>query len=178
MGQQFSLARKGSDVVEMANALIRDGHTIDEIRDKLAELGTDVSRSAVGRYVKSAKKSMQQYMEAQAIAGQWMSKLKDDPESDVGRLCAEMLRMVSLNAIGAMTDSDSPADAQQIMHLSTALKNLDAASKLKLEIEVKLRDMRTRAAAADKKVAALSKEGKVMPEQAALIRAAIKEIIG
>ena len=56
MGRKSTVAALPKELVEACNGLIRDGHTIDQILTALQVLGADVSRSAVGRYVKQASR--------------------------------------------------------------------------------------------------------------------------
>ncbi|CAG0909845.1 unnamed protein product, partial [Darwinula stevensoni] len=68
MGRKSTVAVLPEEVVTQINRLIRDGCTIDEILRALAPLGAEVSRSAMGRYVKSARESMEKYRQAQEVA--------------------------------------------------------------------------------------------------------------
>jgi hypothetical protein len=86
MGRRSTVSRFPEPIVTQVNQLIRDGHTIDEIVATLQGMGADVSRSAMGRYVKSARESMEKYRQAQEVAKVWVDKLETEPSGDVARL--------------------------------------------------------------------------------------------
>jgi hypothetical protein len=127
------------------DAAIRDGRaTIDQILALIRELGGDASRSAVGRYKRSAEQQMARYREAQEVAKVWIGKLQTDPEGDVGRLLAEMLRTTAFQTLGDI-DAASPQD---LMFLGKALKDLASAEKLTAERILKVRQEAAKDAAA------------------------------
>ncbi len=109
---------------------IRDGRaTIDQIVALIHDMGGEASRSAVGRYKRNAEEQLKRYREAQEVAKVWIGKLQTDPEGDVGRLLAEMLRTTAFQTLGDI-DEASPQD---IMFLGKALKDLASADKLTAE---------------------------------------------
>ena len=107
-------------------AIRDDRATINDIVAIIRELGGDASRSAVGRYKQKAESQMQRYREAQEVAKVWIGKLQTDPEGDVGRLLAEMLRTTAFQTIGDIDE----ATPQDIMFLGKALKDLASADTL------------------------------------------------
>lgn len=133
---------------EQVDRLVRAGRTIDEITEHLARLAGEEapSRSAVGRYVRSAREQMRRYREAQEIAKVWVGRLEEDPEGDVGRLLSEMLRTVAWQTIGSMGETDAVAP-NEIMLLARAIKDLAAADKVAMERELKIRQEVARQAA-------------------------------
>ena len=140
MGQKSSITRLDQRVRAEVDRLIReDAYTIDEILEYLHGLGGRASRSALGRYVRNARAQMDRYREAQEIAKVWVKKIDDDPEGDVGRLVAEMLRIVAFQMSGDLGEAKGakPAD---VMLLARAIKDLAAADKASTEREFKIRD--------------------------------------
>lgn len=133
---------------EQVDRLVRAGRTIDEITEHLARLAGEEapSRSAVGRYVRSAREQMRRYREAQEVAKVWVGRLEEDPEGDVGRLLSEMLRTVAWQTIGSMGETDAVAP-NEIMLLARAIKDLAAADKVAMERELKIRQEVARQAA-------------------------------
>lgn len=111
---------------EVDAAIREDRATIDEIATLIHSLGGAASRSAVGRYKRNAEAQMARYREAQEVAKVWVGKLQTDPEGDVGRLLAEMLRTTAFTTLGDL-DEGSPQD---VMFLAKALKDLAATDKL------------------------------------------------
>lgn len=154
MGRRSTVATLPRELVEACNGLIREGHTIDAILAALQGLGAEVSRSAVGRYVKSARQALDKYRQAQEVAKVWVDKVEAEPNGDVGRLLPEMLRAVAYQTLATMGESDEPVDAKDVMLLSKALKDIAGATKTGLDTERQLRAMR-----ADVKAAAADVEG-------------------
>lgn len=127
MARKSSIKQLDPRIKAAVDAAIReDRATIDDIVAIIRELGGDASRSAVGRYKQKAEEQMVRYREAQEVAKVWIGKLQTDPEGDVGRLLAEMLRTTAFSTLGDI-DAASPQD---IMFLGKALKDLASADKL------------------------------------------------
>lgn len=138
MGRRSSIERLPPELAELCHRLIREGRTIHEITDKLNELDADVSSSAVGRYVKSAREQMTRYREAQAVAGQWVAQLGENPSGDVGALLAEMLKTVAFQTMATMAPDEGNPDAKptkpmDIMLLAKAIRDLESTAKQNLE---------------------------------------------
>jgi hypothetical protein len=130
MARKSSIKELDPRIREAVDQAIREGRaTIDDIVALIAQLGGEVSRSAVGRYKQRAENQMQKYREAQEVAKVWIGKLQADPEGDIGRLLAEMLRTVAFQSIGDM-EAASPMD---MMLLAKALKDMAGADKLTAE---------------------------------------------
>lgn len=127
MSRKSSIKRLDPRIKAAVDEAIRDDKaTIDEIVALIRGLGGDVSRSAVGRYKANAEEQLKRYREAQEVAKVWIGKLQTDPEGDVGRLLAEMLRTTAFQTLG---DIDA-ATPQDIMFLGKALKDLASADSL------------------------------------------------
>lgn len=137
MGRRSSIEQLPAELADLCHRLIREGRTIEDITDKLNELDADVSRSAVGRYVKSARDQMRQYQDAQAVAGQWVTQLGENPTGDVGALLAEMLKTVAFQSLATMApDAEGkgkPTKPMDIMLLAKAIRDLEATSKANIE---------------------------------------------
>ncbi len=145
MAARSSIARLPKDLADLCHRLIREGRTIHEITDKLNELDADVSKSAVGRYVKSAREQMERYREAQVVAGQWVAQLGENPSGDVGALLAEMLKTVAFQSLASMGDAQGedaagakPPKPMDIMLLAKAIRDLEATSKANIERREKI----------------------------------------
>jgi len=142
MARKSTVAALPKELVDVCNGLIRDGHTIEDILDALRALGAQVSRSAVGRYVKSARESLDKYRQAQEVAKVWVDKLEAEPQGDVGRLLPEMLRVAAFQTLASMGESDQPAKAMDVMLLAKAIKDIAGTAKTVIEVEKQLRAMR------------------------------------
>lgn len=139
MANKSSISKLPKKIREAVDLAVReDRATIDEIVALINDMGADVSRSAVGRYVKSANEKMEQYRKAQAVAKTWIGKLEEDPEGDVGRLLSEMLRTVAFQTISSMDGSEEKI-AMDIMLLAKAIKDLSGADKVTMERALRIR---------------------------------------
>ena len=174
-GPRFRIETLDKRIVDTANQLIKDGHTIDEIVLKLQELGADVSRSAVGRYVKNANASMETYKKAQAVAKVWADKMENDPDGDLSQLLIQLLSTVAFQTVSTMGDAEKPAKAMDVMLLSQAIKNLSSTSKTKLDIAVIRKRIQAEAQATAKEFESQARKSD-MPE--AVIQNTMARILG
>lgn len=127
MARKSTIARMDPRIREAVDAAIREGRaTIADIVGIIKAMGGEASSSSVGRYKQRAEEQMKKFREAQEIAKVWIGKLQADPEGDVGRLLAEMLRTTAFQTIGDMEE----ADPQSLMFLAKALKDLASTDKL------------------------------------------------
>ena len=125
-----SITQLDPDIQAEVSRLVREGWTIDGIRDALAQLGADVSRSAVGRHVKDARESMAAYSRAQQMSKVWMERLDAEPNGDVGRLLTGMLQAVAFKSIDEMAETKAEEiDPKSVGVLAKALKDLSTTSK-------------------------------------------------
>ena len=175
MARKSTVAQLPPQLVEACNGLIRDGRTIDDILGALRTLGAEVSRSAVGRYVKGARESMEKYREAQDMAKVWVAKLEAEPNGDVARLLPEMLRVVAYQSLASMGNSEKPAKAMDVMLLAKAIRDVAGTTKTQLEVEKQLRAMRAELKAAAKDVETTAREAGLSADTVGAIK---KRILG
>ncbi|WP_051617137.1 DUF3486 family protein [Desulfonatronovibrio hydrogenovorans] len=176
MPRKSTVQQISPEAREELDKMVRDGRaTIDQIRDRLLELeGEEApSRSAIGRYVKSAQEQMEKYRQAQEIARTWVGKLEEEPDGDVGRLLSEMLRTVAFSTMGQMGENEKEADPKDISYLARTIKDLASADKISADRELRIRQ-ETASRAADKAVK-VAKKGGLSSEAVQEIR---KEILG
>lgn len=123
---------------------LRGGKTIDEIVAHLQAMGAAVSRSGVGRWKKSAEKSMKALQRATALGEGWAKSLKDDPEGKVGRLLVELGKTAALDALldrqddGEGGEEVQPLDVKSLFFLSSAIKNFESASNMNVKRELEI----------------------------------------
>jgi hypothetical protein len=176
MGQKSTVKKLDPRIREAVDKLVRDGRaTIDQIVDKLeGMLGEEApSRSAVGRYVKSAREQMKRYREAQELAKVWVGKLEEDPHGDVGRLLSEMLRTVAFQQLASAGDEGAQIDTKDIMFLAGAIKDLANADKVSLDRELRIRTEVAKKAA--EKAAEVAKRGGLSKDMVDNLR---RELLG
>nr|WP_315206402.1 phage protein Gp27 family protein [uncultured Albidiferax sp.] len=142
MGRKSTVAVLDEAIVAQVGLLIRKGRTIDEILVALEELGADVSRSAVGRFVKSERESMRQYAKAQGVARVWVEQFGAEPDGDVARLLPQMLEAVAHRTLEDMSESEEIKSPEEVRVMARALKDLSGAKAGNINIELKLREVR------------------------------------
>ncbi len=131
VARKSSIAQLSKDIQSAVGKAIKDGRlTIDQIHDLVEQMGGEVSRSAVGRYVKKARDQMQMWQEAQGVAKVWADKIDEESDSDVHMLVSQMLRVVGFQAVGAM---DAETAAKDIADIAKALKDLATSDKLQAD---------------------------------------------
>lgn len=178
MGNRSTIERLDPDIVAEVTRLIQGGRTIDEITTHLRGMDQDVSRSAVGRYVKNARKAMEDYSRAQAVAKGWVDKMEAEPNGDVARLLPQMLQAIAFKTMEGMTEGEEAVSPGDIMFMGKALQSIAGSSKTLMDIELKMRQVRDEArqqllAEQGKKLDALNKAGGITADTKAAIRQAL-----
>lgn len=154
----------------MDRAVRENRATIDQIAAMIDAMGGGASRSAVGRYVKSAREQMERYRQAQEVAKVWVGRLEQEPEGDVGRLLSEMLRTLAFQALGEMGEGEG-AKPSEIAMIARTIKDLSTADKTRADMVLKVR--KELAAKLEKEageVANLAKKGGLSDETVREIR--------
>ncbi len=115
--------------------------TIDEIVVMIHAMGAEASRSAVGRYVKNTAAMLARYKKFQEVAKVWIGKINDEPDSDIGRLAAEVLRMVAVQVGQQLGEQEADqVKPMDVMLLSKALDHLSRAGKTDVDRLIKIRE--------------------------------------
>ena len=172
-GVRSSIELLDKELLDTVNQLIKDGHTIREMVDKLRELGVTVSKSAMGRYAKRASDQMERYKEAQEVAKFWVDAFEKEPDGDVGGLLKEMLKTVAFSTMASMNESEKPIKAGDIMSLSIAIKNLSATDKETLNIAILRKQVQQQAQQVADKVSKEVMEAGLSEEKADYFRTKI-----
>jgi hypothetical protein len=170
MPRRSSVARLDPRIREAVDAAIREGRaTIDDLVALIRAHGGEASRSAVGRYAQSMEQSLRRYRETQEIAGRWMAQFTENPDSDVGRLLAEMLKTI---AFQSMADTEA-AEPKDLAHLARAVKDLASVDVVKARLRAELAaETKARADAAAATIEREAEAGRMRlsPEALATIR--------
>jgi len=166
MARRGAIDRLEEPVRATVDKLIHEGHTTLAISEHLAGLGKPVSYAALGRYRRRLEAQMERYREAQAIAGAWVGGLAQEPSGDVGRLLAELLKMVALKTLSQWEASEDATDPKDIVLIARTIRELEAAGKLVAERETALArraaDQATKAAGREAKKAGFKLSGEAL----------------
>jgi hypothetical protein len=121
----------------------QDGYTLDDILLHLRRMEVDVSRSALGRYVRGMDELGEKLRRSRAVAEGLVRQLGDAPESKTARLNIELVHTAILDlfrnaeAGGDGVDADGKAalagNPQGAMMLAKALEHLTKASRHDVE---------------------------------------------
>lgn len=164
----------------IAKLRIDDGWTIDEILKKLRAIGQgDVSRSALGRHVKSIEDIGAELRHSTEIANSLVAQLGDAPEDRTAQLNIQLMQSLVFRAMTSITDEEGDPVAfgpKELGLLSKTLQQLAGAQKTNQEAILKIREQARLEAATEnkKKLEAAGRDGRMDPD--ALVRA--KRILG
>jgi hypothetical protein len=142
---------------------IEHGWSIDEILQKLRQLGQgEVSRSALGRHVKSLEEIGAQLRHSREVAQALVAQVGDAPEDRVADLNIELMHSMILRLVTATNDE---GDGQPIllgpeetMFMARSLQALAGAKKTNTDMVLKVRVEATKKAA-EKASAAVKARG-------------------
>ncbi|QPT08596.1 phage protein Gp27 family protein [Sphingomonas paucimobilis] len=159
-----SIDRLPAEVRDLIASLRRDGSTIDEIMAKLGELRVDVSRSALGRHVKSLSVIAARMRESRAIGEALVAQFGEEPDNRLARANLELMHSVVMQTITAAeidpeTGEAKPVlfDPEQAMFLARSLQSLASAEKTNSDRMIKAKELATREAAKKAEGAAKAK---------------------
>lgn len=159
-----SIDRLDPEIKDLIGKLRIDfGWTIDEILKRLRDLGQqDVSRSALGRHVKSLEEIGAQLRHSREVAKALVAQVGDQSEDRVADLNIELMHTMMLRLLTATNDE---GDGQPItlgpeeqMFLSRSLQSLASARKTNTEMVFRVRK-EAREDAAKKAVDAAKSKG-------------------
>lgn len=169
MRRPSSIDRLPKEIRESIGRLREGGRTIDEILAHLTEMEAPVSRSALGRHVKSLDEIGERMRRSRAMAEALTDKFGQDPDNRVARVNLELLHGLVFETLtaGASADEDDNGegaplvlDPQSAKLLSETLRNLATAQKSDADrMLVARREAAKEAAKAVEKVAARTEGG-------------------
>lgn len=164
MARPSKVARLPSEIREAIGALRREGRTIDEILAHLRQLGVEeVSRAGLGRHVQQLDKIGEQMRQQRALADALVARFGSEPDDKLFRVNVEMMHGLLFRFSLAQQEGEAVTLApEDLMFLTSALKNIAAASKTDVD---RIRSIEKRAAetatkdAAEKATKAASERG-------------------
>ncbi|PKP93181.1 MAG: hypothetical protein CVT77_06520 [Alphaproteobacteria bacterium HGW-Alphaproteobacteria-16] len=150
--QPSSIDRLDPEIKDLIGKLrIDHGWTIDEIRQKLIELGQGVSRSALGRHVKSIEEVGAQLRQARETAQALVNQVGEGNEDRLVELNIELAQSMLLRLFTATNDDGDGQPVtlgpMEVMLATKALQQLTSARKANTDLILKTRDAATKAAA-------------------------------
>lgn len=143
MARLSKIDRLPPEVRETIGALRKLGFTIDEILAKLRELespgAAEISRSALGRHVKSLDAMAERVRWSRGAAEAIMARLGED-EGRTARLNIELMHASLMDLLAGGEDGVAiTLDPEKAMLLSRAVRDLTTAARHDAEREIKVR---------------------------------------
>jgi|GEM_PF-533546 len=167
--QPSSIDRLDPSLQKAIGDLRRRGRTVTEIHEHLQQLGAEVSRSAVGRHVKSMAEIGEEMRRAEHTARFLVEEFGEETDERVSRANMRILQgaILRLQTERPVDDEGLPVemDAGEAKTLSLVLQRLVSAQRMDADRAVKVRAEGRREAAleASRKLDAAAKTGEVDP---------------
>lgn len=115
---------------------IDKGWTIDEIKERLNEIGASVSRSALGRHVRTIEDVGADMRESQVYAEALAREIGSDANNSVLQLNAQLLATMMFRfATGLREGEPLVLSTKEQKEFSEALRNIALMEKTKLDVE-------------------------------------------
>lgn len=124
------------DLQALIGNLRDQGRTIDEIRAKLLELDVEVSRSALGRHVKSLAEAQVMMQRSRQMAEALVKEFGAEPDDKMARLNIELAHGMLMRLMTSVDIDEATGEAGPIvlspedtMFIARAVQSLASASK-------------------------------------------------
>jgi len=138
-----SIDRLPDEVRSQIGQLRRNGRTIDEIMDHLRQLDVEVSRSALGRHVKSLAEIGEQLRRSETMAKFIVDKFGEESDERVGRANMRILQGALLEILteDRVDEEGQPISlsAKEAKELSLSLQRLVSAQRMDTERELRMK---------------------------------------
>lgn len=149
MGQRSTIKRDPALEKAVQDAL-KAGSTIDEILELVRDLGSDVSRSALGRYAKGYRELAERERDLAVIARSYAADFGGE-ENPTGKLLIQLITSMATRSMLNRTD-DEEFDGKEAHYWGRAIKDIMSAANLDTDRDRKVREeerARAKAEAAD-----------------------------
>lgn len=137
MAKQSKIDQLPKELKDLLNKLLKEGCSIDSITENLQSLGADVSRSGVGRHKQKIDKWREKVKECNAITDALAESLGSEVTNNASRVSIEMVRT---SVMGLMSMTTGNLDVKSIKLLSESIRNLETASKVSADRELKIKE--------------------------------------
>lgn len=119
-------------------------YSLDELLAKIAELAPlgenviSLSRSGLHRGLVDYEKAAEGIARAQDFAKMVMERAGENPDGDIARAVSELLKSHAFNVLLDAANTGGKFEADELMLLSAALKNVTASDKTMTDLRTKL----------------------------------------
>lgn len=149
MGRKSAVGQLPSDVRERVREKLADGaETLEGVRRTVGEEFPGVTipgTTSLHRERKNIERWAQRAAEARLITQEWISKLGDSPESEIGKMLQEALRLLAFDAASQLQEPEIdeqgnalPMDIKALAALSRSYLAIENAARISAEREREL----------------------------------------
>ncbi|ROH88633.1 DUF3486 family protein [Stagnimonas aquatica] len=143
MGRKSKVDRLPPDLRERVKEQLADGGpTLDEIREQIAAADVEPPTiSSLHRAQQKLRRWADRAREAKAIQEAWIQELGSNPESQVGKLLQETLRLLAYQAADDMreaSDAGNPIDVKAFAAISRSFLAIENGARISAEREREL----------------------------------------
>lgn len=142
MPRQSNIRRLPPELRDLIHRKMDEGATLEDIRNALAALGAEVSRSGLGRYKQQVDKVALRLRQSRQMAEAIVQKMGPHAtEGEQGRFLVQMLTTITGDyMLRRMEEGGEDVDVDEIKSLARALKDTSAASRYSQDFELKIRE--------------------------------------
>jgi Protein of unknown function (DUF3486) len=188
MTAKSSLLSLDPQILAACHEALRAGKTVDQITAALQGMGADVSRSAVGRYLHTAREQLAEHRLALDLAAFITPRLGEESKGDIAVMVRELAKVGSLKMItqlNAALDADTTttedlekmdANSATLQRLTRAIANLSRTESINLNVREQIAEQ-ARKRALDEAAAAIrsgAKRAGISDEKWAIIESELK----
>jgi len=142
--QPSTIDRLPEETQELIAKLRRNGRTISEIHDHLKGLDVEVSRSAIGRHVRTLAEIGEEMRRAGEMARFVVDEFGEETDERVGRaniaiLQGAIMSLLTERDIDEETGAPVRLDAAEAKSISLSLQRLISSQRIDAERQLKLR---------------------------------------
>ena len=136
-----------SEIKEQLNAMLRDGRleqteVLEIVNQKIDKAGlkeAKLSRSGLNRYAARMEQIGSRIREMREISEVWVSKLGNEPTSDVGKLLQEAVRTLASETSFSLMESGEPVEPKALNQLAMVAQRIEAAAMTSHKREKEIR---------------------------------------
>lgn len=137
-----------SEIKEQLNAMLRDGRleqkeVLEIVNQKIDKAGLKkedkLSRSGLNRYAARMEQIGSRIREMREISEVWVSKLGNEPTSDVGKLLQEAVRTLASETSFSLMESGEPVEPKALNQLAMVAQRIEAAAMTSHKREKEIR---------------------------------------
>jgi hypothetical protein len=140
MGRKSSIKKLDAELRAEVDRLLVDGrYTLEQVVTHMKTLGADVSKSAVHRYSQQLEDVARDIRMSREMAMAIGRELADVPDGDNGRLVIESMQALLLRTRMQIAQGEE-LDVKEVAAISGAVRDLQAALRLNVDTEMKIRD--------------------------------------